>query len=76
MLSEARVKARMTREEAAYKLYIAVRTLYSYEKGHRVPPPEVIRSMASLYSNKQILGWYCSERCPIGARCSESIGVA
>lgn len=68
MLKGARLKARMTREEAAFRLHVAVRTLYGYEKGHRIPPPEVVCSMANVYDNDHILNWYCLNKCPIGER--------
>ncbi|HHV42811.1 MAG TPA: helix-turn-helix transcriptional regulator [Clostridiaceae bacterium] len=66
MFERFRLEAKKTREEAAFRLHIAVRTLYSYEKGHQLPPPEVVCGMAEVYSNPYIPRYYCENACPIG----------
>ena len=68
MLERFRLNADKTREWAAFQLHLAVRTLYSYEKGHRLPPPEVICEMAEVYSNPYIPRYFCTNMCPIGMR--------
>jgi len=66
VLEKFRRYANVTREEAAFRLHVAVRTLYSYEKGHQLPPADVICGMAEIYNNSSIPLWYCANICPIG----------
>lgn len=66
MLEVFRHDAGKTREEAAFRLHLAVKTLYSYEKGHQIPPPDVICGMTEIYGNEDIPGWYCTNICPLG----------
>lgn len=65
MYQRARERARMSREEAAFRLHVAPRTLAYYEAGERVPPPEVVLEMGQLYGQPDLTQRYCRE-CPIG----------
>ena len=46
MLKTARNAAKLSREEAAHRLYIGSRTLADYETGRTVAPPDVVLRMA------------------------------
>lgn len=49
MLKTARNAAKLSREEAAHRLYIGSRTLADYESGRTVAPPDVVMRMAEVY---------------------------
>jgi len=66
MLKEARQKAGLSREEAAWRLHIGTRTLFEYEKGNVLVPPDVVLRMAAVYKQPMITAKYCEESCPIG----------
>lgn len=66
MLKEARKQAGLSREEAAFRLHIGTRTLYSYESEDTLPAPEVVLNMAEIYGQRDLPAKYCSTLCPIG----------
>lgn len=41
MWKEARIKAGLSRDEAAWRLHIGGRTLYDYETGKTLTPPDI-----------------------------------
>lgn len=66
MLRAARNAAKLSREEAAHRLYIGTRTLADYELGRTVAPPDVVMRMAEVYQEPALTADYCSKVCPIG----------
>ncbi len=66
MYKDARKRAGLTIEEAAFRLHVAPRTLCKYESGENVPPPEVIVAMSREYRAPELLARYCRENCAIG----------
>ena len=66
MLKAARNAARLSREEAAHRIYIGSRTLADYESGRTVAPPDVVMRMAEVYQEPELTADYCSKVCPIG----------
>ena len=74
MLKTARNAAKLSREEAAHRLYIGTRTLADYESGRTVAPPDVVMRMAEVYGEPTLTADYCAKVCPIGqvlAHCVE-----
>ena len=74
MLRKARNAAKLSREEAAHRIYIGTRTLADYESGRTVAPPDVVMHMAEVYNEPALPADYCSKVCPIGqviAHCVE-----
>lgn len=74
MLRTARNAAKLSREEAAHRLYIGTRTLADYESGRTVAPPDVVMRMAEVYQEPALTADYCKKICPIGqvvAHCVE-----
>lgn len=68
----AREYTGMSREEAAFRLNVAPRTLAYYEakKGEiRMPPPDVVLKMSEIYDEPMLTLRYCRE-CPIGQKYS------
>jgi len=66
MLKAARNAAKLSREEAAHRLYIGSRTLADYESGRTVAPPDVVMRMAEVYRQPELTADYCAKVCPIG----------
>ena len=66
MLRTARNKAKLTREEAAHRIYVGTRTLADYELGRTIAPPDVVMRMAEVYREPTLPADYCSKVCPIG----------
>jgi len=62
----ARKAARLSREEAAFRLHVGARTLANYEDGKSVPPPEVVLEMGRVYNNRWLPHRYCRMYCAIG----------
>ena len=74
MLRTARNKAKLTREEAAHRIYVGSRTLADYELGRTIAPPDVVMKMAEVYEEPTLPADYCAKVCPIGqvlAHCVE-----
>lgn len=74
MLRKARNAAKLSREEAAHRIYIGTRTLADYESGRTVAPPDVVMRMAEVYQEPTLPADYCAMVCPIGqvlAHCVE-----
>ena len=66
MYKLARKRARLTLEEAAFRLHVAPRTLAKYEAGENTPPPEVVVAMSRQYHAPELTALYCRENCAIG----------
>lgn len=66
MLKTARNAAKLSREEAAHRLYIGTRTLADYESSRTVAPPDVVMRMAEVYGEPALTADYCAKVCPIG----------
>jgi len=66
MYQRARERTGMSREEAAFQLHIAPRTLAYYEAHERIPPPEVVRKMSEIYREPWMTQLYCRRDCAIG----------
>ncbi|WP_084665647.1 helix-turn-helix domain-containing protein [Thermanaeromonas toyohensis] len=66
MFREARKQAGLSREEAAARLHIGTRTLFAYESGQSVVPPEIVLKMAEVYNRPDLPANYCAKMCPIG----------
>ena len=66
MLSKARNAAKLSREEAAHRLYIGTRTLADYELGRTIAPPDVVMRMSEVYGEPTLPADYCAKVCPIG----------
>ncbi|HHV61114.1 MAG TPA: helix-turn-helix transcriptional regulator [Firmicutes bacterium] len=66
MYREARKKAGLSLEEAAFRLHVAPRTLSKYESGEIIPPPEVALGMSREYKIPWLTQHYCREYCAIG----------
>lgn len=67
MYKEARKRAGLSIEEAAFQLHIAPRTLCKYEAGETVPPPETVLGMSRLYKAPRLPRLHCRLDCAIGA---------
>ncbi len=63
---EARKKAGLSLEEAAFRIHVGTRTLSKYEAGENVPPPEVVLAMSRLYREPWMTQLYCRRDCAIG----------
>jgi transcriptional regulator with XRE-family HTH domain len=61
----ARKAVGLSIEEAAFRLYIAPRTLQNYEDKN-TPPADVVLKMAKEYHRPELTNLYCRETCPIG----------
>lgn len=66
MYREARIKSRMTVEEAAWRLHIGVRSLYRYESGEQQTPADVVRGMVETYGDTELAYMHCTQMCPLG----------
>lgn len=66
MLRKARNAARLSREEAAHRLFVGSRTLADYESGRTIVPPDVVKRMAEVYEEPTLPADYCATVCPIG----------
>lgn len=66
MFKTARNKAGLSRQEAAFNLFIATRTLYDYESSNTIVPPETALKMQEIYYDPTLTARYCSDYCPIG----------
>ena len=73
MLKTARNAAKLSREEAAHRLYIGTRTLADYESGRTVAPPDVVLRMAEVYGEPALTADYCAKVCPIGQVLAHSL---
>lgn len=73
MLKTARNAAKLSREEAAHRLYIGSRTLADYESGRTIAPPEVVMKMAEVYGEPALTADYCAKVCPIGQVLAHSL---
>lgn len=79
MLKTARNAAKLSREEAAHRLYIGSRTLADYESGRTIAPPDVVMRMAEVYQEPALTADYCAKVCPIGqvlAHCVDRLEFA
>ncbi|BAU27599.1 helix-turn-helix protein [Aneurinibacillus soli] len=68
MFRDARKCAGLSREEAAFRIKVATKSLSNYEDGKTVPGPDVVIGMSREYGRPDITQRYCREYCPIGAR--------
>jgi len=73
MLRKARNAAKLSREEAAHRIYIGSRTLADYESGRTIAPPEVVMKMAEVYQEPALPADYCAKVCPIGQVLAHSL---
>jgi len=73
MLRAARNAAKLSREEAAHRIYIGTRTLADYELGRTVAPPDVVLRMAEVYGEPELTADYCAKVCPIGQVLAHSL---
>ena len=73
MFRVARNAAKLSREEAAHRLYIGTRTLADYEAGRTLAPPDVVMRMAEVYQEPALSADYCSKICPIGQVLAHSV---
>lgn len=76
MLRDARNAAKLSREEAAHRLYIGTRTLADYESGRTIAPPDVVLRMAEVYQEPTLMADYCSNVCPIGQKLAHTVNKA
>ena len=53
-LKTLREKAKLTVEDAAYSLGVTLKTVYTWEDGSRVLPPQKFQEVARLYRLKKI----------------------
>ncbi|AMA74032.1 MULTISPECIES: helix-turn-helix domain-containing protein [Aneurinibacillus] len=70
MFKDARKRAGLSIEEAAFRVNVAPRTLCKYEAGETVPGPDVVPGMSQEYRRPDMTQRYCREHCPIGQRYS------
>lgn len=68
MFKDARNRAGLSKDEAAFRIPIAPRTLGYYEVGQHNPPPDVVVAMANVYDAPELPRIYCKQYCPIGQR--------
>lgn len=73
MFKDARNRAGLSRDEAAFRLHIGTRTLTNYEHQITVTPPEVALKMQEVYQDPTLTARYCSEYCPIGQVFAHSV---
>ena len=66
MFINARNKAGLSREEAAFRLHIGNRTLNNYEHHQTIVPPDIALEMQNVYHDPTLTAKYCSNYCPIG----------
>jgi len=66
MYKQARIRAKMSAEEAAFRVRIGISSLYRYESGEQATPPDVVCLMARVYSAPWLPKWHCLHQCPIG----------
>ncbi|NLT94835.1 MAG: helix-turn-helix transcriptional regulator [Clostridia bacterium] len=66
MYRGAREAAGLSRDEAAFRLFLGTRTLAYYEAGKRTPGPDVVMKMAHVYNRPDLTVRYCRMSCPIG----------
>ncbi len=66
MFRQARNRAGMSRDEAAFRLHIGTRTLTNYEHQITVTPPEIALRMQEIYKDPTLTARYCADYCPIG----------
>ena len=72
MFITARNEAGLSREAAAERLDLGIKTLYSYEYGLTIVPPETALRMQDVYRDPTFTTRYCSDYCPIGQIYSNS----
>lgn len=65
---KARLRAEMSRLDAAIDLNTTTQTIYRTENGRRIPTPEEVCRMAEVYDQEGLEEAYCREMCPIGKR--------
>lgn len=75
MFKEARKKAGLSIQEAAFRLHIGSRTLVSYENGYTLMPPDVVIKAAEVYNEPLLCARYCTESCPIGQVFTQPVEV-
>lgn len=75
MFKEARLAAGLSREEASWRLHIGGRTLYDYETGKTLVPPDIALRMAEVYKQPAVAARYCSEICPIGQIYAQAVEI-
>lgn len=73
MFREARNRAGISRDEAAFRLHIGTRTLTNYEHQITVTPPEIALRMQEIYKDPTLTARYCSDYCPIGQVFAHSV---
>lgn len=73
MFREARDRAELSRQEAAFQLHIGNRTLNNYEHGITITPPEIALRMGEIYHDPILTERYCSDYCPIGQIYAHSV---
>jgi DNA-binding XRE family transcriptional regulator len=73
MFREARNRAGISRDEAAFRLHIGTRTLTNYEHQITVTPPEIALKMQEIYQDPTLTARYCAEYCPIGQVFAHSV---
>ncbi len=65
---KARLRAEMSRLDAAIDLNTTTQTIYRTENGMRIPTPEEVCRMADVYNQEDLEEFYCKKMCPIGKR--------
>lgn len=73
MFKDARKGAGISREEAAARLNIGIRTLNNYEHGFSIVQPDTALHMGEVYEDPTFTARYCAEYCPIGQIFSYSV---
>jgi transcriptional regulator with XRE-family HTH domain len=63
---EARASAKMSAEEAAFRVRIGISSLYRYESGEQAAPDDVVCMMAKVYKAPELPQWHCMNRCQVG----------
>jgi DNA-binding XRE family transcriptional regulator len=66
MFIDARKKAGLSRDEAAFRIHIGSRTLLNYEHEMTIPPPDVALKMAEVYDDPSLTADYCSNIAQLG----------
>jgi len=66
MFKQARNEARLTLEQASFRIPCGRRNLCKYEAGQVIPGPDVVLGMSRAYRRPEMTQIYCREFCAIG----------
>jgi len=72
MYKRARNQSGLSLDEASFRVHIGRKSLCNYEKGKRIPPPDVVLNMSEVYGDPAMTLRYCRE-CPIGQKYSYEV---